>query len=183
MLRIIAGTHRSRKLAVPDSSDIRPTTDKAREALFSILNHRLGSFEDARVLDACCGSGAAGLEALSRGAGHAVFMDNNPKALELARRNSLTLKELEKSSFISADICKPPKAEAPCHLLFLDPPYNKDMAAAGLAALTAAGWAAPSAFAAVEVSREESFSPPKGWSIITERIHGPAQLIVLEFAS
>jgi 16S rRNA (guanine966-N2)-methyltransferase len=181
MLRIIAGTHRSRKLEVPNTPAIRPTTDKAREALFSILFHRLGSFEGVRVCDACCGSGAGGLEALSRGAAFATFIDNNPQALLIAKRNAASLKEQDKCSFIGADLLSPPAADTPYDLLLLDPPYNKDMAAAGLHALTQQGWASPSALAAVEVAREESFAPPQGWRILTERIHGPAQLIVLEF--
>ena len=182
-MRIIAGTHRSRKLEVPQTPDIRPTTDKAREALFSALQHRLGCFDDAVVCDACCGSGAAGLEALSRGAAQVFFIDNNPQALALARRNAETLRELEKCHFISANISHPPAASMPCDLILLDPPYQKGLAETGLAALTQTGWSKPGTLAAIEVAREEGFAPPQGWVTLTEKTHGPAKLLVLEFKS
>lgn len=180
MIRIIAGTHRSRKLLVPETEAIRPTTDKAREALFSMLTHRLGTLESAWVCDAFCGTGAYGLEAISRGAERAFFLDLDRSALTLARRNAESLREGSKCSFVSANLTRPPAAPAPCHLLMLDPPYNKGLAESGLAALTAAGWATETALAAVEVARDETFTAPESWTIVTERNHGPARLIILE---
>lgn len=180
MMRIISGRHRSRKLEIPESENIRPTTDKVREALFSMLTHRLGSWEGARVLDACCGSGAFGLEAISRGAAHVCFMDNAHAALTLARRNAATLKEQEKCHFMAADMTMPSLATTPYDVILMDPPYNKGLAEAGLAALTAARWAAPAALAAVEVARDEGFTPPPGWKLVVERSHGPAKLLLLE---
>lgn len=180
MMRIIAGTHRSRRLEVPDDPGIRPTTDKGREALFSMLTHRLGSWDGARVLDACCGSGACGLEALSRGAAFVCFMDSSPSAIALARRNAEILKEQGNCQFIACDISKPPPADAPCDALIMDAPYNLGLSETGLAALTAAGWATPAALAVIEVARDEPFTPPAGWRIERERNHGPARLILLE---
>lgn len=180
MMRIIAGRHRSRKLFVPDTPDIRPTSDRAREALFSILLHRLGSFEEAHICDACCGSGALGLEAISRGAVHACFLDTNPEALKLARKNADLLKETARCTFIPADVTRPPTASRPCDLLLLDPPYQSDLAGPALAALTRAGWATPAALATVEVARTDPFTAPDGWAILQERIHGAARLILLE---
>ena len=182
-MRIIAGTHRSRKLEVPESADIRPTTDKAREALFSMLTHALGSWEGARVLDACCGSGAFGLEAVSRGAAHATFMDIAPHALTLARRNAETLKEQGKCSFISANITHPPQAQAACDVILMDAPYNKQLSEQGLAALTQAGWASAAALAVIEIARDERFTPPPGWKALRELAHGPAKLLMLERAA
>lgn len=183
MMRIIAGKHRSRQLELPESEFIRPTTDKAREALFSSLTHHLGTWDEARVLDACCGSGAMGLEALSRGAGQVVLMDNSPVALSLARRNAEKLREANNCQIIQGDIAHPPQAAKPCDVLLLDPPYNKGLAEAGLAALTQAGWAAPAAVATVEISRDETFTPPPGWHLISERSHGPARLMILNRVS
>lgn len=179
-MRIIAGTHRSRKLEVPTDPTIRPTTDRAREALFSMLTHALGSWEGARVLDACCGSGACGLEAISRGAAVAVFMDTTNSALTLARRNAEGLKEQEKCRFIASDITRPPHAEAACDVILMDAPYNKNLSEAGLSALTKAGWASTTALAVVEVARDEAFTPPEGWRLQREREHGPARLLLLE---
>lgn len=180
MMRVIAGRHRSRKLHLPETPDIRPTSDRAREALFSILLHRLGTFEEAVVCDAFCGSGALGLEALSRGAGHLYLLDLNPSALALARRNADLLDERGRCTFLQTDVTRPPPAPQPCDVLLLDPPYGSPLATAGLDALTRAGWAAPSALAVVEVGRADTFTPPDGWIPRQEKTHGAARLIVLE---
>ena len=180
MIRIIAGKHRSRQLELPADESVRPTTDKAREALFSILTHKLGSWDGVRVCDACCGTGAYGFEALSRGAEHATFIDSASASINLTKRNAVKLKEMENCTFAIADVTRPPPAVAPCHLLLLDPPYHKGLAEAGLAALTKAGWAAPAALAAIEVGRDEAFSAPEGWQILAERNHGAARLVILE---
>lgn len=179
-MRIIAGTHRSRRLEVPESDDIRPTTDKAREALFSMLTHALGSWDGARVLDACCGSGALGLEAISRGAAFAVFIDSSTQALALARRNAEGLKEQGKCRFIAGSVLTPPPADEPCDILLMDAPYEKGLSEAGLAALTKAGWVNPAALAVIEVARDESFTPPTGWLLQREKEHGPARLLLLQ---
>lgn len=180
MIRIIAGTHRSRKLLLPESDTIRPTTDKVREALFSMLIHRLGTFDGVWVCDAFCGTGAYGLEALSRGAEKVFFLDQDRTSLSLAKRNAESLKETGKCNFVQTDAARPPAAPKPCHLLLLDPPYNKGLAETSLHALTAQGWAEKAALAAVEVARDEAFTAPPGWTILTERAHGPARLILLE---
>lgn len=179
MLRIIAGKHRSRRLEMPQSEAVRPTMDRVREALFSSLSHHLGSFEGARVLDVCCGSGAAGLEAISRGAGFAVFMDSSSEALALARRNAQTLREQEQCRFVQANILTPPAADAPCDLILMDAPYDQGLSDKGFAALLNAGWATPAALAAIEVGRDEPFLSPAGWSVLLERAYGPARLVLL----
>lgn len=179
--RIIAGRHRSRPIMVPESADIRPTTDRVREALFSMLTHRLGSWDEAVVLDACCGSGVFGLEALSRGAGKAYFLDISAEALRLARGNAEGLKEQALCTFLSGSVTAPPRAPQACDVILMDAPYNKELSSAGLAALTQAGWAAPAALAAVEVARAEAFTPPAGWSVQVEREMGPARLIILSY--
>mgnify|MGYP000973318939 FL=1 len=180
MMRIIGGTHRSRKLEVPQDDAVRPTGDKVREALFSMLSHRLGTWDEAVVLDACCGSGALGLEAISRGAGKAYFMDTSTHSLALARRNAEMLREEDKCRFMTTNITRPTPAEAQCDVILMDAPYNKGLTENGLAALTEAGWASAACIAGIEVARAESFTAPAGWRIEREREHGPARLILLE---
>lgn len=184
MLRIIAGKHRSRKLTTPEGNQqelIRPTKDRAREALFNILQHRLGTFEETRILDAFAGTGALGLECLSRGATHATFMDNSRLAVNLIKQNSGTLNETEKCSILHLDATTPPRAAQPCDLLLLDPPYHRNLAEKALSALSAQGWAQPSTLAAVEIGRDESINIPPDWNLLTERAHAAARFYILEY--
>jgi len=177
VIRIVGGTHRSRKLQMPESEAVRPTSDKLRQAIFNILEHRL-NLHGKRVLDGCCGTGAMGLEAISRGAAHAVLMDNDKVSLQLARQNAESLKEVTKCQLVQCSITTPP-AGSPCDVIFLDPPYNKGLAEAGLAALTSANWAGPETLAFVEVARDEAFAVPQGWQLDNERNHGAARLLLL----
>ena len=134
---------------------MRPTSDRAREALFDILAHgRFADrpvFADARVLDAFAGTGALGLEALSRGAAQASFIEKDKGVLALLRGNIAALGEEENAAVLAADALHPPSAAAPVTLAFLDPPYGEDLAAPARAALAAAGWLAPDALVVVEV--------------------------------
>ncbi len=144
-MQIIAGTHRSRKLVPLNDSSIRPTSARAREALFNILAHRLkedGSplLGGARFADLCCGSGAIGLEARSRGAGHVTFVDNAASALLIARRNAETLKETASCGFLNADVRMLPSAPSPYDVIFIDPPYDADFLFHASERLLQAGW-------------------------------------------
>lgn len=185
MLRIIAGKHRTRTLLVPQGEEeslIRPTKDRAREALFSILQHRLGSFEGARVLDAFAGTGAFGLECLSRGATHATFMDKSKVAVDLIRRNAAALKEGANCAILHLDACTPPKAHQPCDVILLDPPYHQGLAEQALDVLTRQGWAHAATLAAIEVARDEAFTAPEGWSLVKEHPSAAACFHILERA-
>jgi 16S rRNA (guanine966-N2)-methyltransferase len=146
-MHIIAGIHRSRVLApLPDKDrQIRPTSARVREALFNILMHRLREDDvplltDARFADLCCGSGAIGLEALSRGAGHVSFVDNAVSALTIARRNADMLREGGRCSFVQADATRLPRASAPYDVLFADPPYDVPVLPALMEGLVREGW-------------------------------------------
>jgi len=150
--------------------------------MFNMLDHRLGTWDGVRVLDGCCGTGALGLEALSRGALHATFMDSGRNAIELAKRNAAALAVKDQCAFVMVNVGRPPKATLPCHLIMLDPPYGKGIADKGLAALTGAGWAAPAALAVIEVGRDDAFVAPEGWMIESERIHGAAKILLLTYA-
>ena len=184
-MRIVAGRLKGRNLEAPAGRDIRPTSDRARQALFDVLDHGHlvpgggSAIVDAVVLDAFCGSGALGLEALSRGAAEASFMDSSPAALDCARANAKRLAVAGR--FILADATNPPRALKPANLIFLDPPYGSGLGAAALAALRAAGWIAPGTIASLELPGAElaSFQPPPGFQPLDERRYGKARLLLL----
>ena len=184
-MRIVAGRLKGRRLAVPEGRDIRPTADRARQALFDVLKHGHlvpgggSAIVDAVVLDAFCGSGALGLEALSRGAAEASFMDASPAALDCARANA---KHLGVSGrFILADATNPPRALKPATLIFLDPPYGSGLGGFALSALRAAGWLGPGAIVSLELPGAElaTFQAPPGFQPIDERRYGKARLLLL----
>jgi 16S rRNA (guanine966-N2)-methyltransferase len=186
-MRIIAGRHRGRRLFAPPGRGVRPTSDRAREALFNILSHGALAaagppFLGQRVLDAFAGSGALGLEAVSRGAAEAVFIERDPAAVAALRRNIVALGEDGRTRISRADATRPPPASAPSAAAFLDPPYLSGLAAPALAALAAAGWLKPDALAIVEVAAREAFSPPAGFLLFDERIYGAARLLFLRFS-
>jgi 16S rRNA (guanine966-N2)-methyltransferase len=186
-VRITAGKHKGRKLVVPAGRDVRPTSDRVRQALFNILEH--GGFVDgggspirgAHVLDAFAGSGALGLEALSRGAARATFMESGAPALDTIPRNVEACREQDRADILRADATRPPKASAACDIAFLDPPYNKGLAAPALAALAGAGWLAQDAICCVEIAADEELDPPSGFEALDERRYGAARILLLRF--
>lgn len=182
VLRIVAGRHRGRRLAAPPGLGTRPTAERVRQALFDMLWHAPWAGRDAvdgaRVLDAFAGTGALGLEALSRGAATAVFMESDRAALAALRANIATLEEQARIRVIGGDATRPPRADAACSLLFLDPPYGRDLVPRALAALGAAGWIAPGALVVAEIGRAEPLDLP-GFAPLAERAHGAARLVVL----
>jgi 16S rRNA (guanine966-N2)-methyltransferase len=185
-VRIIAGRHRGRALAAPPGNDIRPTSDRAREALFNILAHGKfaadgPAYAGVRVLDAFAGTGAFGLEALSRGADAAVFIENGRAALDALRANIAVLGETARARIVSADATAPPRALAPASLAFLDPPYGKELAPPALVALAAAGWLTPDALCIIEVAAKERIEPPPGFISVDERRYGAARLAFLRY--
>jgi 16S rRNA (guanine966-N2)-methyltransferase len=184
-MRIVAGRHRGRPLQGPDGGAVRPTSDRARESLFNILEHGkfatggLSPVRGARVLDCFCGTGALGLEALSRGAAAATFLDLDAGALNLARANAKTLGETANAQFVTADAQRPPRADKPCTLVFLDPPYGEGLASPALLALADAGWFAPGAIAVVETAHQDAVMAPEGFTAADERRYGKAKLTFL----
>lgn len=184
-MRIVGGRHRGRRLLPPGGRDVRPTSDRTREAVFNILAHAAwapqgGSpLAGARVLDAFCGTGALGLEALSRGAAHAVFLDTARAALELTRRNLAALGETLRGEVLRGDATRPPPPRRPCTLAFLDPPYGQDLAPRALAALTGAGWLAPDAVCVVELGRSDPFTAPGGFTELDRRVYGDTCVVFL----
>ena len=186
-MRIIAGRHRGRPLRAPEGRAVRPTGDRAREALFDILAHgRFADrpvFEAARVLDAFAGTGAFGLEALSRGAAQASFIEKDRDVLAMLRGNIAALGEERNATVLATDALRPPPAAVPVTLAFLDPPYGEELAAPALAALAAARWFAPDALVVVEVAARQKLVPPPGFTRLEERRYGAARLVFLRYDS
>jgi 16S rRNA (guanine966-N2)-methyltransferase len=183
-VRIVGGSHRGRRLLAPPGEAVRPTSDRAREALFDILSH--GDFAASGipfagepVLDAFAGTGAFGLEALSRGAAEAFFIESDREALATLRRNIAALGEEDRAHVLPGDATRPLRAAASCAVAFLDPPYRSGLAAPALAALAAAGWLAVDALAIIEIAAREAFAPPPGFPLLDERRYGAARLVIL----
>lgn len=172
-MRIVGGRHRGRSLSAPAGRAVRPTTDRTREALFNILAHSdLVEIEGAAVLDVFCGTGALGLEALSRGAASAVFLDLARASLEATRANVAALGEGGRATILRADAAKPPRAPAPHGLWFLDPPYREGLAPPALRALRDRGWGTPGTLVVVEEAADAPFDPPEGFTALDRRCWG-----------
>jgi 16S rRNA (guanine966-N2)-methyltransferase len=136
---------------------------------------------EARVLDAFAGSGALGIEALSRGAAHASFLDSDATAVRLIGENLRKLGEAANAKVIRADATRPPTTRESCDLVFLDPPYRSGLAAPALAALAEAGWLAAGAVATIELANTEDTVPPPGFEAIDERRYGAAKIVILRY--
>ncbi|MBV9842822.1 MAG: 16S rRNA (guanine(966)-N(2))-methyltransferase RsmD [Sphingomonadaceae bacterium] len=170
-MRIIAGDWRGRTLVAPAGATTRPTSDRAREALFSMLASRLGDFVGLRVIDLFAGTGALGLEALSRGAAHCTFIEQDAAALAALRANIAVLGANADVRAQSASAALP---AGPFDLAFLDPPYGSGFGQAALARLELA----PGGWASLETAPNEPVSVP-GFVLATERVHGKAKLSLL----
>ncbi|MGF7147187.1 16S rRNA (guanine966-N2)-methyltransferase [Sphingomonas zeicaulis] len=175
-MRIVAGRWRGRPLASPKGAATRPTADRTREALFSMLASRLGSFEGLRVADLFAGTGALGLEALSRGATYCTFVEQDRAAVDALRANVRALEAEGDVRHQSVAALAP--AQQAYDLLLFDPPYGTGGAGALIERLTRLGWASDSAWASVETARDEDVTAG-GWTVDVERVHGKAKLTLL----
>jgi 16S rRNA (guanine966-N2)-methyltransferase len=181
-MRIVGGRLRGRLLAAPASRAIRPTADRLRESLFNILVHAYGDpITDARVLDLFSGTGALGLEALSRGAAFALFIDEGAEARALLRENVATLGLGGTTRIFRRDATKLGAAHPiePFSVAFLDPPYGRGLAEQALASARAGGWLAPGALAVVEEAAKPGFTAPEGFDELERRNYDDSALIVL----
>lgn len=177
-MRIIAGEWRGRKLSAPKGDGTRPTADRTRETLFSMLTSRLGSFEGLQVADLFAGSGALGLEALSRGAAYCLFVEQEAEALKAIRGNIEMLDARAQTSVQAGSVTALGPAKAAYDLLLLDPPYGTGAGAVALDRMLRLGWIGPVTWIAVETSAKESVEV-KGLKIEAERKVGKARLILL----
>ena len=194
-MRIISGRLKGRALKAPrrgaphrgSEGDLRPTADRTRESLFNVLAHGIEGWvmDGTTVADVFAGTGALGFEALSRGAGHAVFIDNDAQALASVRKNAGPLGLARQVTLLKLDagrLSPPPlAAKAPCGLVFLDPPYDSGLVPTALAGLAAKGWIAPGAVAVAEVAAKEALEPPRDFTIIDERTYGAARVVFLRY--
>lgn len=175
-MRIIAGEWRGRRLQVPPGIATRPTADRVRETLFSMLASRV-SFEGLRVADLFAGSGALGLEALSRGAAFASFVESDAKAAAAIKASAAELGALDRVQVLGGSALALPRSE-PFDLIFADPPYAAGSGTAAVRAVTAAAWLVPGGWMAVETARNDPVNPGE-WTIDATRNVGRARLTLL----
>jgi 16S rRNA (guanine966-N2)-methyltransferase len=184
-MRIVGGRFRSRMLAGPKSQAVRPTSDRLREALFNILAHGYGDpVAGARVLDLFAGTGALGLEAISRGAAFALFVDEGVEARALLRANIETLGLGGVTRIFRRDATKlgPAHPLEPFSLVFLDPPYGKRLAEPALAAARVGGWLKPAALVVVEEAADAGFAAPEGFEELERRTYDDSEFVFLRSA-
>ncbi len=166
---------------------VRPTASRAREALFDILMHaRFAERElikGAHVLDAFAGTGALGLEALSRGATRASFMERDRDIRKLLIDNVNALGEQARASVLAVDALHPPRATVPYDLIFMDPPYTEAVAVTALEALATQGWIADDAIVSLEVAAKTNFDPPDDFALLDTRRYGKARIVFLRFSA
>lgn len=177
-MRIISGNWRSRKLLAPKGDTTRPTADRTRETLFSMLASRLGSFKELRVLDLFAGSGALGLEALSRGAAHCSFVEQDRAALDALEANIKSLGAQRQSDIRKTSVMSVGPAREHYDLILMDPPYDTGAGAVALDKLNRLGWIASSSWISIETARSETIEV-KGFQVEKERNIGKAKITLL----
>jgi 16S rRNA (guanine966-N2)-methyltransferase len=184
-MRIVAGRLRGRALAAPKSQAIRPTADRLRESLFNILAHAYGDpITGARVLDLFAGTGAIGLEAISRGAAFALFVDDSAEARALLRQNVEALGVAAVTKIFRRDATKlgPAHPIEPFSLLFLDPPYGKGLAEKALVSARDGGWLTNDALILVEEAAGANFKPPGEFDELERRKYDDTEFVFLRLA-
>lgn len=179
-MRVIAGTWRGRQLVAPKGDTTRPTADRTREALFSMLTSRLGSFEGLAVADLFAGSGALGIEALSRGAASCLFVEQDRAAIEALRAN---LAKLGAAGDVRAmSVLGLGAATAPLDVVMMDPPYGSGAGGVALDKLTRLGWIGAGTWVSVETAFNEELDID-GFDIDASRTHGKARITLLRRAA
>ncbi len=175
-MRIIAGQWRGRPLVAPKGDATRPTADRMRETLFSMLTSRVGSFEDLAVADFFAGSGALGLEALSRGAASCLFVEQDRAALDALRVNAEKLGV--RADIRATSVLALGPAPKPMDVILMDPPYGTGAGSVALDKLARLGWTGPATWVSIETAKAEVIEVA-GFEIDAERVHGKAKLTLL----
>lgn len=182
-MRIVSGQFRGKNLTSPLGLATRPTSDRARQAIFNIIEHASWRPyilpENAAVLDVFAGTGALGLEALSRGAAEAVFIEQSVEALKALRQNIDSMKLGPRAEVLRLDALHPPPrpaTRAPRTLVFLDPPYGKNLGYAALHALAGKNWLAPGCVCVMEMSKKQPEPLPAGFTLADTRHYGVAEV-------
>jgi len=185
-LRIVGGKFKGHSLAAPAGQATRPTTDRVRESIFNILAHGIDGFdlEGARVLDLFAGTGALGLEAISRGARFCQFVDDSAEARGVIRRNADSLGVIGLVKIWRRDATKlgPCAPQPRFDLVFADPPYGKGLGEKALAAARNGGWLRPNALCIVEETSAAAFDAGVGFTLVDERTYGDTVIRILESA-
>lgn len=185
-MRIVGGDFRGRTLAAPRSRDIRPTSDRLRQTLFDVLMHAYpDSIRGARALDLFAGTGALGIEALSRGADYALFIEDGVEARGLIRRNIEALGLTGRTRVFRRDATRLGEAGtvAPFDLVLCDPPYGQGLGERALASALAGSWINPGAICVLEESVKVSVEVPGGFQQLEQRVVGDSQLVLFQTAS
>ncbi|PTM46166.1 16S rRNA (guanine966-N2)-methyltransferase [Sphingomonas aerolata] len=175
-MRIIAGQYRGRQIVAPKGDATRPTADRMREALFSMLTSRVGSFEGLAVADLFAGSGALGIEALSRGAGSCLFVEQDKPALDALKANLAKLGI--RGDVRATSVMAMGPAPAPLDIILMDPPYDTGAGLVALDKLARLGWTSPATWISLETAKAEVVQLP-GFEIDATRVHGKARLTLL----
>ncbi|MBP6985602.1 MAG: 16S rRNA (guanine(966)-N(2))-methyltransferase RsmD [Alphaproteobacteria bacterium] len=187
-MRVIAGKHRGRPLARPPAMITRPTMDRVRESIFNMLTHadiegKMDYVQGANVLDAYAGSGALGIECISRGAKFIYFFDKNTRALATVRENVWSLGEADSTKIMKADATQPPQAPFAMDLVLLDPPFGKNLTALCLPHLLKAGWIDEKTLIVAEIAAKEELNLPGNFTLLRERVYGTAQVFFIQLKS
>jgi len=180
-MRIIAGEWRRRPIVAPVGDTTRPTADRTRETLFSMLVSRLGTFEGLAVADLFAGSGALGLEALSRGAARAVFVEQDAAALRSLRANIANLRAQSQCDVRASSVMSLGRVSEPLDLVMMDPPYGTGAGAVALDKLTRLGWIGPASWITIETAKDETIAV-KGFEVEATRDVGKARLHIIRAA-
>ncbi|KQM99843.1 MULTISPECIES: 16S rRNA (guanine(966)-N(2))-methyltransferase RsmD [Sphingomonas] len=175
-MRIIAGQYRGRQIVAPKGDATRPTADRMREALFSMLTSRVGSFEGLAVADLFAGSGALGIEALSRGAGSCLFVEQDKPALDALKGNLAKLGI--RGDVRATSVMAMGPAPAPLDIILMDPPYDTGAGLVALDKLARLGWTSPATWISLETAKAEVVQLP-GFEVDATRVHGKARLTLL----
>ncbi|MEL7729251.1 16S rRNA (guanine(966)-N(2))-methyltransferase RsmD [Citromicrobium bathyomarinum] len=181
-MRIVAGDWRGRSIKAPQGETTRPTADRTRETLFNMLASRLGSFEGLSVADLFAGSGALGLEALSRGCASCLFVEEDKRAIDAIRANIAALDARPRCSIQQASVLRLGPAKVPHDLILLDPPYDTNAGVVAIDRLARLGWIGPATLVSLEVSANADVAI-RSMEIEAERKVGKAKLYLLRLAS
>lgn len=175
MITIRSGILKNKRLQTPDKN-VRPTSDKIRQAIFNVIAHGadMPTLDDAKVLDAFAGTGAMGLEAISRGAAHGWFMEKDSAVQKILRGN---LRISDAATLLTTDTLAPPPAPSAMDFVFLDPPYGRDLIAPAITALQKAGWISTQTMIVIECDADENIAPPDDFKITDERKYGSTKIL------
>lgn len=180
-MRVISGMWRGRPIVAPKGDATRPTADRTREALFSMLASRVGSFDELAVADLFAGSGALGIEALSRGAATCLFVEQDRAALDALRAN-LTKLDAAGGDVRATSVLALGPAPRPLDVVMMDPPYGSGAGAVAADKLARLGWIGPATWVSIETAKAEALDLPR-FTVDAERVYGKARITLLRLAA